>query len=81
MYNIYCLQLYSFAKESKRGNKKAVVIQISAYRIYSKYSDRHAWSNSVDQDQTPRFAASDLGLHCLLRIQHILTQSSHIFMV
>ena len=25
-------------------------------------------SNSVDPDQTPRCAASDLGLHCLLRI-------------
>ena len=25
-------------------------------------------ANSVDPHQTPRFAASDLGLHCLLRL-------------
>ena len=27
--------------------------------------DGQAWSNSVDPDQTPQNAASDLGLHCL----------------
>ena len=25
------------------------------------------YGNSVDPDQTPRSAASDLGLHCMLR--------------
>ena len=35
------------------------------YRIYSKYSDRQSGANSVDPDQTPHNAASDLGLHCL----------------
>ena len=25
-------------------------------------------ANSVDPDQTPRYAASDLGLHCLLSL-------------
>ena len=31
-------------------------------------SDRNA--NSVDPDQTPRLAASDLGLHCLSMSRH-----------
>ena len=34
-----------------------------------KYSDRQAWANSVDPDQTPQNAASDQGLHCLKIIQ------------
>ena len=29
------------------------------------------FANSVEPDQTPRYAASDLGLHCLLR--HVYT--------
>ena len=42
-----------------------------ACRIYPKYWDRQAWANSVDPDQTPHFAASDLCLHCLpLRQQY-----------
>ena len=32
---------------------------------YFTYSDRQAWANSVDPDQTPQNAASDQGLHCL----------------
>ena len=32
---------------------------------FLKFVERVA--NSVDPDQTPRSAASDLGLHCLLR--------------
>ena len=39
------------------------------YRIYRKYSDWQAWTNSEDTDQIPQNAASDLGLHCLLLIQ------------
>ena len=35
------------------------------------YSNRWAWANSVDLDQTPPFAASDLGLHRLPHIQHL----------
>ena len=35
------------------------------YRTYPKYSDRKAWANSVDPDQTPHNVASDLGLHSL----------------
>ena len=37
--------------------------------INPNYWDRHALGNSVDQDQTPLQAASDLGLHCLSLIQ------------
>ena len=37
--------------------------------IYSKFLDRQSWANSVDPDQTPHKAASDLGLHCLTLIQ------------
>ena len=33
------------------------------YRRFAEFSESNA--NSVDPDQTPRFAASDLGLHCL----------------
>ena len=37
-----------------------------------KYLDRQAWAKSVDPDQTPRNAASDLGLHALPLIQQFL---------
>ena len=36
----------------------------NSYRIYPKYSDKHAWENSVALDQMQHSAASDLGLHC-----------------
>ena len=39
------------------------------YYYNSKYWDRQAWANSVDPDQTPLNAASDLDLHCLSSIQ------------
>ena len=39
------------------------------YRIYRTYSDRQAWANSVDPDETPLKAASHQGLHCLPPIQ------------
>ena len=29
-------------------------------------------TNSADPDQTPHYAASDLGMHCLLRFVRIL---------
>ena len=38
-------------------------------RIYSKYWKKQVWANNVDPDQTPRNAASDQGLHCLLLIR------------
>ena len=49
----------------KKGNhiKKKETNYI--YYIYSKYSDRQVWANSVDYDPTPH-AASDHVLHCLL---------------
>ena len=34
-------------------------------KFYPTISDRQAQANSVDLDQTPQNAASDLGLHCL----------------
>ena len=34
----------------------------SNYRTDPKFSDRYAWANSADPDQT---AQSDQGLHCL----------------
>ena len=33
--------------------------------IYLRYSDRQAWANSVDPDQTSQNVASDQRLHCL----------------
>ena len=33
--------------------------------IYTMFSDRQAWANSVDADQMPQNVASDQGLHCL----------------
>ena len=41
-------------------------------RAYPKYLDRHVWANCVDQDQTPRSVASDLGPRCLSLIQQYL---------
>ena len=49
------------------------------YRIYLEYSDKSARTNSVDLDQTPRNAASDLGLHCLpLTQQFVVCRYSNI---
>ena len=41
------------------------------YRIYylPSFRTEQATANSVDPDQTPRSAASDQGLYCLLFIQ------------
>ena len=33
--------------------------------ICTKSLDRQSWTNIVDEDQTPRNAASDQDLHCL----------------
>ena len=38
-------------------------------------------TNSVDPDQTPRSAASDLGLHCLLRSVYPNTRSKYVYPV
>ena len=46
-----------------------LVCKSAISRIYPTCSDRKAWANSVDPDQTPRFAASDLDLRCLPFIQ------------
>ena len=40
-----------------------------SYQYNPKYWDRKAFANSVDPDRTPRFAASDQGLHCFPYIQ------------
>ena len=49
---------------------------ILCYRIYRMYSDRQAWANSVDPNETPQNAASHLGQHCLPLIQQFLDTSS-----
>ena len=35
------------------------------YRNDPKFSDRYAWANSADPDQTAPKELSDQGLHCL----------------
>ena len=40
------------------------------------YSDRQAWANNLDPDETPQVAASHLGLHCLPLIQQFLDTAS-----
>ena len=55
----------------------AVVIgALRVYRIYHMYSDRQAWANSLDPEETPQNAASRLGLHCLPLIQQFLDTTS-----
>ena len=39
------------------------------------YSDRQAWANSENLDQTSQNAASDQSLHCLLLTQQFYKQS------
>ena len=52
-----------------RVNRYAYLIRNNAYHIYHKFSDRNVCTNTVDPDQTPQNAASDMDLHCLLLIQ------------
>ena len=39
------------------------------------YSDKQAWANSIDPDETPQNVASHLGLHSLTLIQQFLDTS------
>ena len=41
-----------------------LMVQLAPY-FHHKYLDRQTCTNSIDPDQTPPSAASDLGLHCL----------------
>ena len=43
-----------------------------AYRIYRQNSNRQAWANSEDPDETPQKAASHQGLLCLPLTQQFL---------
>ena len=45
------------------------------YHIYPKYSDRQAWANSTDPDQTLQNVASDQGEHWLPLVKHFLETS------
>ena len=56
--------------------------RITRFHIYRMFSDKHAWANSVDHDETPHNAASHQGLHCLSLIQHFLdpTTSSKLYL-
>ena len=49
--------------------RTTTILPFPSYGIYSKYSDRQVWANSVDPDQMLQNAASDQGLHCLPLIQ------------
>ena len=44
--------------------------------FYPLYSDRQAWANSVDPDQTPHSVVSDQGLHCLSLIYQVFDTST-----
>ena len=48
----------------------------SNVRTYPTYLERQAWTNSVDPDQTPENAASDLGPLCLPLILQFYTESN-----
>ena len=66
-----------------RANKPRQTVHMShinhdrQYRggSYTTYSDRQAWANSIDPDQTPQNAASDQGLHCLPLTQQFYKHS------
>ena len=49
---------------------------ITTYRINRIYSDRQAFANSVDPDETSQNAASHQGLHCLSLIYQFLDTTS-----
>ena len=49
--------------------KEITIILIYIYRNNPKYWNLQAFANSVDPDQMPQNAASDLGLHCLPYVQ------------
>ena len=53
-----------------------MIVSIPYTVFYHMYSDRQAWANSVDPDETPQNAASHLGLHCLQLIQQFLDTTS-----
>ena len=38
---------------------------MNVFTILLNFSEKFLYANSVDQDQMPHSAASDLGLHCL----------------
>ena len=48
---------------------------VGMYCIYSMCSDRQAWENSKDPNETPQSAASHQGLHCLPLIQQFFDTS------
>ena len=55
-----------------------VVYLLGAYHIYYMYSDKQAWANSEEPDQTRHIAASDLGLHCFLLIILFYTKEQEV---
>ena len=55
-----------------RLHRCAGLFESSSYHNNLKYLDRQTCTNSVDPDQMPQDAASDLGLHCLPFIQQFL---------
>ena len=82
-YQLKILQ-YTFLKvviapdKNLLSNRKMLIffcricLNSAMYRINHMYSDRQAWANSIDSDETPQNVASHLGLHCLPLTQQFL---------
>ena len=59
------ISIISWSAEKSENKPCPWNVNFNRYHIYPKNSDREAWANSADPDQTPQNAASDLDLHCL----------------
>ena len=70
------MQFFSRFILTFRSVRMAELLVLPTYHIYLIYSDRQAWANSIDPDETPQNAASHLGLHCLPLIQQFLDTTS-----
>ena len=54
---------------------ESILLPVAAYKITGRVV------NSVDRDQMPRAAASDLGLHCLLRDLSVRIRVSTVYLI
>ena len=65
-YILYCCKLTLFIKSFIQHFFISLLIKINyVYRVYPKNSDKQVYANSVETDQMPQNAASDLVLHYL----------------
>ena len=62
-------RIYPKSSDILSPNRTCTKILTSPF-YYLSMCLNNSWivANSVDPDQTPRSAASDLGLHCLLKL-------------